>query len=61
MSETVETVITLKQHQLDYLRRIAETHGLPDESKALRCLVEFAIEESEREHDLFGVIRCRGC
>ncbi len=61
MSESTDVTIALKPQQLDYLKRMAEAHGLPDESKAVRCLVNYAIEMADREGEIFDEIRCRGC
>ncbi len=53
--------VELKPRQWAYLEEMAEKHGLPDVSKALRCLVNFAVEEPDREGDIFQEIRCSDC
>ena len=45
MSESHDVSIALKSEQLDYLKRMAEAHDLPDEAKSIRCLVNYAIDE----------------
>ncbi|MDA0340201.1 MAG: hypothetical protein O3B74_01220 [Proteobacteria bacterium] len=42
------------------LGRIAERYGLPDESKALRCLLDYAAMEGDWD-EIFKKIRCRRC
>ena len=46
--------------QQEWLNKAAEEFGLPDDSKALRVLLDFAMEEGNREH-IFGQIRCTRC
>lgn len=53
--------VDLKKRQFEYLVAMANKHGLPDESKALRCLINYAIEESEQEDAIFAQIRCQDC
>ena len=61
MSESVDVTIAIKPQQLDYLKRMAQEHDLPDEGKAIRCLVNYAIETADKEGEIFDEIRCRGC
>ncbi len=61
MSAPEERNVTLKERQWAYLDQIAQKYGLPDESKALRCLVDFAIEQTEHETSIFQEIRCFDC
>ena len=53
--------VELKPRQWAYLEAMAKKHGLPDASKALRCLVNFALEEADHEGDIFQEIRCSDC
>ena len=39
----------------------AKKHNLPDRSKALRCLITFAMEQTEQEASIFTEIRCTSC
>ena len=61
MSDNIEYQVELKEDQYEYLSRMVKKHGLADESKALRCLIDHAIEESELEEAIFEEIRCRNC
>ena len=41
--------------------RVVEKYDLPDQSKALRCLLDY-VEENELEwDDMFATIRCNRC
>jgi len=44
----------------DMLTRIAEKYRLPDESKALRCLLDYAATDGDWE-EIFAKVRCRRC
>jgi hypothetical protein len=61
MSASFEYQLTLKERQLNYLKEMAQKYGLADESKALRCLVDFAIEKKDAQDDIFQQIRCLDC
>jgi hypothetical protein len=62
MSETRKYTLELKEPQYEYLTRMAKKYDLPDESKALRCLLNFAMEQSsDGERDIFEEVRCVEC
>ena len=61
MSENVSTSLELKADQLAWLREMTAKHSLPDESKALRCLINFAREKTSLEAAIFEEIRCPDC
>ena len=61
MAENEATTLELKKKQVDYLDEMATKHNLPDRSKALRCLITFAMEQSEHENAIFTEIRCTNC
>jgi hypothetical protein len=42
------------------LNEIAQKHGMPDASKALRCLLDYAATDGDWEQ-IFKKIRCRRC
>ena len=55
------TPIELTQRQIDYLDQMAEKYGLLDRDKAVRCLINFACEETQDESRIFEEIRCLDC
>ena len=61
MSENVQVTLELKEKQLEFLDQMADKHNLPDRSKALRCLIVFAMQETEHESSIFTKIRCSEC
>ncbi|MCG8447950.1 MAG: hypothetical protein MI725_00025 [Pirellulales bacterium] len=61
MAENVSETLELKASQLEYLDKMMSKYDLPDRSKALRCLITFAIQEAEHEASIFTKIRCANC
>ncbi len=61
MRDKQEITVELTERQIEFLDRMVEKHGLPDRGKAVRCLVNFASDESGEEDRIFGEIRCLDC
>ena len=61
MNKTDQT-FEIEQEQLDWLGEIAENYGLADEAKALRVLLDFAIQDGDSDL-IFAAenMRCRFC
>ena len=56
-----EFPIGLKDEQYKWLEEMAEKYNLDDSSKAVRCLINFGIQEKEHEASIFEEIRCLHC
>ena len=54
----VEFEINPDAHEM--LTRIAERYGLPDASKALRCLLDYAATDGDWD-EIFKTVRCCRC
>ena len=61
MADNVDTTVQLKDNQLKYLDEMVQKHNLPDRSKALRVLIDFAMEKRDQESSIFEEIRCMNC
>ncbi|MDC0935098.1 hypothetical protein OAS39_02345 [Pirellulales bacterium] len=61
MADNVSETLELKESHLEYLDEVIKKYDLPDRSKALRCLVTFAMQETEQEAAIFTKIRCSNC
>ena len=61
MAENQTCQVDLKPNQIDWLEEMAQKHSLPNRSKALRCLITFAMEQQEQEAEIFETIRCTNC
>ena len=59
MNETY--TIELKERQMAFIKEMVEKHNLPDESKAIRCLINFAMQETGHETSIFTELRCLHC
>ena len=56
-----EISVSLHQEQIEYLVEIGQKYNLPDAGKAIRCLLNFAIEKPEQADAIFTEVRCRAC
>ena len=56
-----EFEVELKEYQHEYLTKMVENFDLPDLGKAVRCLIDYAIDEAELEADIFDFQRCYSC
>ena len=61
-SDKIDQTFEIEQEQFDWLGEVAESYGLADEAKALRVLLDFAIEDGDRDA-IFSAenMRCRFC
>ena len=53
--------IELETEKVVFLQKIAERHGLPDIGKAIRCLINYAREHTDKHAEIFDEIRCLDC
>lgn len=52
--------VSLRPWQFRFLTKMAHTYGLSDESKALRCLINYAKTDKDRRSEIFTQVRCLG-
>ena len=52
--------LELEAGQLEWLNQMAKSYSLPDASKALRVVLDHAMEDAD-EDQIFMSIRCRRC
>lgn len=52
--------LEIETDQLEWLKSMAETYSLPDASKALRVVLDYAIQDADEEQ-IFMSMRCRRC
>ena len=53
--------IELAGDQLRFLEEMVALYSLPDVGKAVRCLVNYTRETSDRRDDIFTEVRCLDC
>lgn len=58
--EKVSESFDIEADQLVWLKEMADAHGLPDASKALRVVLDHAMMDAD-EDQIFMSIRCRRC
>ena len=52
--DKTELSITIESDQIDWLTEIIQDYDLPDESKVLRVLLDYAIQDVDKD-DIFAV------
>ena len=40
---------------------MAKSYRLPDIGKAVRCLIDYARENPDKQADIFGEVHCQDC
>ncbi len=58
----IELTLSLESDHLDWLSEIIQDYDLPDESKAIRILLDYAIEAADKD-EVFSPdnMRCKHC
>ena len=61
-SNKIDQTFEIEQQQFEWLSKIAEDYGLADEAKALRVLLDFAIQDGDKDLIFSDEnMRCRFC
>ena len=60
--DKVELTLSLESDHLDWLSEIIQDYDLADESKAIRILLDYAIEDADKD-EVFSPdnMRCKHC
>jgi hypothetical protein len=53
--------IELEKDMMQFVEQMATNYQLPDVSKAIRCLINYAREVEGVRDDIFAEIRCLNC
>jgi hypothetical protein len=61
MSEKKDTTFEIYSDSEKMLEQIVDKYDLPDQSKALRCLLDYVEEKESEWDDIFATIRCNRC
>ena len=61
MSEKKNVSFEIYSETEKMLEQIVDKYDLPDQSKALRCLLDYAEEKESEWDDIFATIRCNRC
>ena len=61
MSEKKDVSFEIYSDSEKMLEQIVDKYNLPDQSKALRCLLDYVEEKDTDWNDMFAAIRCNRC
>jgi hypothetical protein len=61
MSEKKDVSFEIYSDSEKMLEQIVEKYDLPDQSKVLRCLLDYVEEKEYDWDDMFATIRCNRC
>jgi hypothetical protein len=53
--------LELEKDMMAFMEQMTTKYDLPDVSKAMRCLVNYARTEAAVQDDIFAEIRCLSC
>ncbi len=56
----VRVVFEINPDSLEMLKDVAQRYEMPDPSKALRCLLDYAATDGDWD-EMFRKVRCRRC
>ena len=61
MKDYTPQPIELNSEMVAYLEEMAKKFALPDRGKAVRCLINYALENPDKQTEIFDEVRCTGC
>ena len=61
MKDYAAKPIELDTTMVQYLEEMTRKYGLSDIGKTVRCLVNYARENPDKNSEIFDEIRCTGC
>jgi hypothetical protein len=61
MKDHASRPIELDSSMVEYLEAVAKRHSLPDVGKAVRCLINYARENPDKDNEIFDEVRCTEC
>lgn len=53
--------VELESGKVEFLDQVVRKYGLPDVSKAIRCLINYARENPDQLDAIFAEVRCLDC
>ena len=61
MKDKTDQTIPLEAAKVEFLEQMVQAHGLSDIGKAVRCLIDYARENPDRQAVIFEEVRCVDC
>jgi hypothetical protein len=59
--ETIKITFAIHPDSYELLKTVRDRYGLPDTSKALRCLLDYSGSDEADWDLIFNTVRCRRC
>ena len=53
--------VELEKDMMEFIEEMTAKYNLPDVSKTVRCMVNYAREVETAQEDIFAEIRCLNC
>ena len=53
--------LKMTANQIAFLEEVVGEYGLPDQGKAVRCLINFARDRTDLADEIFSEMRCPDC
>ena len=61
MKDKTDQTLPLEAAKVEFLEQMVQAHGLSDIGKAVRCLIDYARENPDRQAVIFEEVRCVDC
>ena len=61
MKDKAEHSIPLEPAKVEFMQEMAKSYQLPDIGKAVRCLIDYARENPDKQAAIFGEVHCQDC
>ncbi|MDG2054258.1 MAG: hypothetical protein P8J86_06085 [Phycisphaerales bacterium] len=61
MPEKQSSELEMTADQIAFLEEVISKYGLPDQGKAIRCLINFARDRTDLADAIFAEMRCLDC
>ncbi len=61
MKDGVSQTVELEKEKIDFLKEMVKAHNLPDAAKAIRCLINYARDNPDKQEAIFAEVRCLDC
>ena len=61
MKAKTEHQIPLEPEKVEFLQEMAKSYQLPDIGKAVRCLIDYARENPDKQPAICGEVHCQDC
>jgi len=61
MKNAVSQAVELEIKKIDFLKEMVETYSLPDTTKAIRCLIDYARDNPDKRQAILAEVRCLDC